>query len=83
MKRRHGVSSKEADEALADPLSVTFDPDPSSLSGASVRVSGRSATTGRLLTVIIRIHEGVTYGVNDWPANSIDQRRHKTGGDMP
>lgn len=38
MRRKHGVTAEEADEALDDPDQVTLDPDPAGKSGQSVRV---------------------------------------------
>lgn len=81
MRDRHGVTPSEANDALSDPDAVTFDPDPASTSGKSIRVIGRARTTGRLLSVIVLDHDGTRYGVNGWPANSTDKRRYDTGGD--
>ena len=52
MAVRHGVSADMADEALADPDALVFDPDYASHSGRSVRTIGWSPSAGRLLTVI-------------------------------
>ena len=40
MFARHGITAKQADEALTDPEAVVFDPDYASLSGRSVRTIG-------------------------------------------
>lgn len=68
MAERH----EQADEALADPDALVFDPDYASQSGRSVRTIGWSSTAGQLLTVITVTEDDVTYGVNGWPANDID-----------
>lgn len=82
MHTRHGVTPTEANDALTDPDAVTIDPDPASLTGDSVRVIGQAHTTGRIITVIILDHEGTRYGVNGWPANTTDQKRYNSGGDI-
>lgn len=76
MQQRHGVTSEQANEALADLTALVFDPDYASLSGHSVRTIGWSDSAGRLLTVITVTEDEVTYGVNGWPANDIDTRHH-------
>lgn len=73
---KHGVTSVEADEAIADPDRVVLDPDPASESGRSVRIIGYSTTAQAVLTVIVVEHESVTYGSNAWKANAKDQRRY-------
>jgi len=77
MATRHGVSVGQANEALADPDVLVFDPDYASVSGRSVRSIGWSPSAGRLLTVITVIEDGVVYGVNGWPANDVDTRRYQ------
>lgn len=77
MQQRHGVDVEQANEALADPLALVFDPDYASVSGRSVRTIGWSTSAGRLLTVITVTEDGVTYGVNGWPANDIDTRHYQ------
>lgn len=77
MAIRHGVSLEQANEALADPDVVVFDPDYASQSGRSVRTIGWSSSAGRLLTVITVAEAGVVYGVNGWPANDADTRRYE------
>ncbi len=52
MAIRHGVSVEQADEALADPDAVMFDPDYASQSGRSARTIEWSPSAGRLLAVI-------------------------------
>lgn len=85
MATRHGVSAGQADEALADPDALVFDPDYASRSGRSVRTVGWSPSAGRLLTVVTIAEGGVVYGVNGWPANDGDTRRYmadeRTGDD--
>ncbi len=80
MAERHGVTGEHADEALADPDALVFDPDYASQSGCSVRTIGWSSTAGQLLTVITVTEDGVTYGVNGWPANDIDARHYRDAG---
>jgi len=77
MAERHGVTFEQANEALADPDALVFDPDYASQSGRSVRTIGWSSTAGRLLTVITVTEGDVTYGVNGWPANDIDARHYR------
>ncbi len=48
MATRHGVSAEQANEALADPDALVFDPDYASQSGRSVRTIGWSSRAGRL-----------------------------------
>jgi len=79
MAVRHGVSANMADEALADPNALVFDPDYASQSGRSARTIGWSPSAGRLLTVITVADEGMVYGVNGWPANDVDTRRYEGG----
>lgn len=74
---RHGVTTEQADEALADPDALVFDPDYASQSGRSVRTIGWSSSANRLLTVITVSEDDVTYGVNGWPANDIDARHYR------
>ena len=81
MSARHGISVDEANEALADPDALVFDPDYASQSGRSVRTIGWSVTYGGLVTVITVAEAGVIYGVNGWPSNAIDTRHYE--GDDP
>lgn len=75
---RHGVDAQDAEEALADPDALVFDPDYASLSGRTARTVGWSPSAQRLLTVITLSDDETTYGVNAWPANDRDARRYKT-----
>ncbi len=77
MRQRHGISVEQANEALADPDALVFDPDYASLSGHSVRTIGSSTSAARLLTVITVTESEVTYGVNGWPSNDIDTRHYR------
>ncbi len=81
MTSRHGVTPEEANSTLDDPDAVTFAPDPSSISGRSIRVIGRAALSGRIVTVIVLDHDGTRHGVNGWPSNDLDRHRYITGGD--
>ncbi|HEY3548876.1 MAG TPA: hypothetical protein VGK17_22615 [Propionicimonas sp.] len=49
---KHGLTPDLADEALSDPNRIVIDPDPSSVSGRTIRVVGWSITLARLVTVI-------------------------------
>lgn len=64
MKDRHGVTPAEANEALADPDRVVFDPDYASQSGQSVRTIGYSPSAECLLVVITIEKDGVVYGAS-------------------
>lgn len=75
---KHGVGSRQADEALDDPDRVVFDPDPASQSGVSVRTIGYSAGLDGLVTVItVTEVDGTAFGINAWPSNPTDQRRYR------
>lgn len=80
IERKHGVTSAQADEALADDNAVVFNPDYNSKSGESVRTIGESASFGDILTVITVEEDGVNYGVNAWKANERDRRYYEQGG---
>lgn len=81
MHKRHGVTVEQANEALADPRALVFNPDYASLSGRSMRTIGWSDSAARLLTVITVIEDDVTYGVNGWPSNDTDTRHYREGKD--
>lgn len=66
---RHGVTPEEALEAISDPDVLVRSPDPSSKSGLSDRFVGWSATSGKVLVVIVVRYDGALYGANAWPAN--------------
>jgi len=74
MKRKHGVTTAIADEALEDPNRVVIDPDYNSESGKSVRIIGFSVTADDVITVIVLESAGTEYGVNGWAANQRDRR---------
>jgi hypothetical protein len=76
MTQRHEVLPAEANEVLADHWRVTLDPDPSSVSGDSVRIIGVTRAR-RLLTVITLVSGGTRWGVNGWDANPADVRRYR------
>jgi hypothetical protein len=46
MSARHGITVEQANEALADPDALVFDPDYASQSGRSVRTIGWSVSHG-------------------------------------
>lgn len=74
---RHGLTVEQADEALADPDRLVFNPDYASQSGRNVRTIGWSTSAARLLTIITVDEHGEVYGVNGWPANDIDTRHYQ------
>jgi len=78
--RKRGVTADHAEEALADPAAIVFDPDYNSDSGESVRTIGESPSCGDVLTVITVEHEGAVYGVNAWRSNPRDRNYYKHGG---
>lgn len=78
--RHHGVTTDQADKAMADSNAVVFDPDYNSKSGDSVRTIGDSPSFGDILTVITVEEDGVTYGVNAWKSNERDRRYYQQGG---
>ena len=77
--QKHGVTPREADEALDDPERVVIDPDYNSTSGRSVRIIGFSHTVGDLVTVIVLTEDNFTYGVNAWRSNARDRRMYDEG----
>ena len=56
-----------------------IEPDDNSTSGRSVRIIGFSKAADDLITVIVVIDEGVTYGVNAWRSNARDRRIYREG----
>ena len=74
---KHGLTPDLADEAWNDPDRLVIDPDPSSVSGRTIRVVGWSTTLAGLVTVIALPDGDVVWGVNAWPSNSTDQRRYR------
>lgn len=74
-----------ADEAVNDPDSVWFDPDPASKSGSSIRVIGYSAGAGCILVVILVPKDqpmfGDYWGVNAWAANSSHKSKYREEDD--
>lgn len=73
-QERHGVTVKQAEEALADPTRVVFEPDYASVSGSSVRVIGYSQAAETILTVIVVVEEGgKEWGGSAWPSNPRDR----------
>lgn len=76
---KHGVTPREADEALDDPERVVIGPDYNSTSGRSVRIIGFSQTVDDLITVILLTEDNVTYGVNAWRSSARDRRIYQEG----
>lgn len=82
MQGGHGVTVEQAEEALADPNRVVFEPDYASISGSSVRIVGYSETAGRVLTVIVVVDgDGKAWGGSGWPANTKDQGYYERSGE--
>jgi uncharacterized DUF497 family protein len=77
---KHQVTPAQADEALADPDAVTFNPDYNSQTGTSVRTIGYSPSAKTLITVITVHIASVIYGANAWESNSRDRRYYNQGG---
>ncbi len=80
IRRKHGVTPRQAEDALADPNRVVFDPDYNSQSGRSVRIVGFSVLAGKCLTVIALRFDGVEYGVNAWESNDKDKAHYQEVG---
>ena len=53
MRTGHQITVQAANEALADPDALLFDPDPKSTSGHSARVIGFSPTAAAILVPIL------------------------------
>jgi len=82
MRTGHHITVQAADEALADPDALLFDPDPKSTSGQSARVIGYSPTAAAVLVVILVRREdkpGSWWGANGWRANKTDRRIYAEG----
>ncbi len=69
----HGVTTSQAEEALADPERLVINPDYNSDSGRSVRIIGYCPSRHEVLTVIAVVDDDTEYGANGWPANGKDQ----------
>jgi uncharacterized DUF497 family protein len=76
---KHGITPMQAEEALADPRAVIFDPDYNSESGEGVRTIGESPSKGAILTVITVEEDGIVYGASAWKANGRDRRHYEEG----
>ena len=70
MRTRHQTTVQAANEALADPDALLFDPDPKSTSGQSARVIGFSPTAAVLVVILVRREDrpGSWRGANGWQA---------------
>ena len=82
MWTRHQITVQAANEALADPDALLFDPDPKSTSGQSARMIGYSPTAAAVLVVILVRREdtpGSWRGANGWRANSTDRLIYAKG----
>lgn len=76
---RHGVTPRQANEALSDPERVVIDPDYNSISGRSARVIGFVPELGDLVSVLVVVDGGVVHGVNAWRSNDRDRRIYREG----
>jgi hypothetical protein len=77
MKDAHGIEVSWANEALEDPDALQINPDPSSISGQSVRTVGYSTSAGSVLTVITVAEGETVYGANGWRSNQTDIKRYR------
>lgn len=73
MFERHGVTTSQTEEALADPERVVLNPDYASRSGQSVRVIGYAGSIDHVLSVILVVEEGHVYGASGWRSNLKDR----------
>jgi len=73
MFTRHGITTSQAEEALADPERVVINPDYASKSGQSVRIIGYAPSVDAVLTIIVVNDNGHEYGANGWASNQRDQ----------
>lgn len=76
IRTRHGITPREADEALVDPSRAVHHPGCNSESGRTDRVVAYSHAASRVLTVIVMQDEETLWGVNAWPANARDRRTY-------
>jgi hypothetical protein len=79
MWSRHRVLVRWAKEAVGDPRRLTFDPDPASRSGSSIRFIGYSAQAEALLAVIVVRFDGRLFAASAWKANDIQARGYREG----
>ncbi|NQU36445.1 MAG: hypothetical protein HQ526_02475, partial [Actinobacteria bacterium] len=80
IRRNHGISVKEANEAITDVAALLYDPDPKSTSKNSARLIGYSPTRGHVLVVIL-VHRNDRsegwWGANGWTANNTDHQTYR------
>ena len=75
------LAVEHANEALADPNAIIFDPDYNAKPGGrGVRTIGYSPSARDILTVITVEDEGAVYGASAWKSNSRDRRYYNQGG---
>jgi len=79
MWSRHRVLVTWAKEATVDPRRLTFNPDPASRSGLSVRVIGYSAQADAVLAVIVVRFDGRLVAASAWKANDVQARKYREG----
>lgn len=73
----HHLTPEEANEALADPERVVFNPDPASKSGRGIRIVGYSATARTVLCVLVVDDKGTVHGATAFPASGRYLREYK------
>ncbi len=82
MQAQHQITVQQADEALADPDALLFDPDPKGTPAKSARLIAHPPTADAVLVVILVRREdqpGLWWGANGWRANSTDRRTNAEG----
>lgn len=72
---RHGVTTAQADEAVAHKDALVIEPDYGSASGRGIRTIGYSVSFGDLLSVLSYIdNHGIEQGSTAFRANRRDRR---------
>jgi len=79
MWSRHRVLVPWAKEAAVDPHRLTFDPDPASRSGSSIRVIGYSPQADAVLVLIAVRFDGRLFAASAWRANDVQARKYREG----
>ena len=75
---KHRLTVEEAEEALADPNRLVFDPDPRrNPGGKGVRIIGYSHTAQEILAVILVNDDGTIYGGTAHKANAKEIRLYQ------
>lgn len=79
MWSRHRVLVQWAMEAAQDQRRITFDPDPASRSGSSIRFIGYSPQADAVLVVIAARFGGRLFAASAWRANDVQARKYREG----